>query len=104
VEVIRDRWGIPHIYAQHTEDLFFAQGYVMAQDRLWQMEMWRRDKEGRMAEVLGPQAIGRDRQARLLRYRGPMDDREWTSYHPDGKRIFEAQRFARRPWGIRDRP
>lgn len=90
VEVIRDRWGIPHIYAQHTEDLFFAQGYVMAQDRLWQMEMWRRDKEGRMAEVLGPQAIGRDRQARLLRYRGPMDDREWTSYHPDGKRIFEA--------------
>ncbi len=90
VEVIRDRWGIPHIYATNTDDLFFAQGYVMAQDRLWQMEMWRRDKEGRMAEILGPQAVGRDRQARLLRYRGPMDDREWTSYHPDGKRIFEA--------------
>lgn len=90
VEVIRDRWGIPHIYAQNTEDLFFAQGYVMAQDRLWQMEMWRREREGRMAEILGPQAVGRDRQARLLRYRGPMDDREWTSYHPDGKRIFEA--------------
>ncbi|MEO6222016.1 MAG: penicillin acylase family protein, partial [Vicinamibacterales bacterium] len=90
VEVIRDRWGIPHIYAQNTDDLFFAQGYVMAQDRLWQMEMWRRDKEGRMAEILGPQAVARDRQARLLRYRGPMDDREWTSYHPDGKRIFDA--------------
>ena len=90
VEVIRDRWGIPHIYAQNTDDLFFAQGYVMAQDRLWQMEMWRRDKEGRMAEILGPQAVARDRQARLLRYRGPMDDREWTSYHPEGKRIFEA--------------
>jgi penicillin amidase len=90
VEVIRDRWGIPHIYAKNTEDLFFAQGYVMAQDRLWQMEMWRREKEGRMAEVLGPQAVARDRQARLLRYRGPMDDREWTSYHPDGKRIFDA--------------
>ncbi|MBM3749951.1 MAG: penicillin acylase family protein [Acidimicrobiia bacterium] len=90
VEVIRDRWGIPHIYAQNTDDLFFAQGYVMAQDRLWQMELWRRDKEGRMAEILGPQAIDRDRQARLLRYRGPMDDREWTSYHPEGKRIFEA--------------
>jgi len=62
VEVIRDRWGIPHIYAQNTEDLFFAQGYVMAQDRLWQMEMWRREREGRMAEILGPQAVGRDRQ------------------------------------------
>lgn len=90
VEVIRDRWGIPHIYAQNTDDLFFAQGYVMAQDRLWQMEMWRRDKEGRMAEILGPQAVARDRQARLLRYRGPMDDREWASYHPEGKRIFDA--------------
>ena len=90
VEIVRDRWGIPHIYAQNTDDLFFAQGYVMAQDRLWQMELWRRDKEGRMAEIVGPGAIERDRQARLLRYRGPMDDREWTSYHPEGRRIFEA--------------
>ena len=46
-------WGVPHIYAQSTEDLFFAQGYVMAQDRLWQMEIWRRAAEGRLAEVLG---------------------------------------------------
>lgn len=90
VDVIRDQWGIPHIYAQNTDDLFFAQGYVMAQDRLWQMELWRRDKEGRMAEIVGPGAIERDRQARLLRYRGPMDDREWASYHPEGRRIFEA--------------
>lgn len=90
VEVIRDRWGIPHIYAQNTDDLFFAQGYVMAQDRLWQMELWRRQREGRMAEIVGPGAVGADRQARLLKYRGPMDDREWTSYHPDGRRIFEA--------------
>jgi len=90
VEVIRDRWGVPHIYAGSTEDLFMAQGYVMAQDRLWQMEMWRRQREGRLAEILGPGAVERDRQARLLRYRGPMDDREWTSYHPDGKRIFDA--------------
>ncbi len=90
VEVIRDRWGVPHIYAATTEDLFMAQGYVMAQDRLWQMEMWRRQREGRLAEILGPDAVERDRQARLLKYRGPMDDREWTSYHPDGKRIFDA--------------
>src|SRR5688572_1286043 len=90
VEVIRDTWGVPHIYAQNTDDLFFAQGYVMAQDRLWQMDQWRREREGRMAEILGPQAVDRDRQARLLKYRGPMDDREWTSYHPEGRRIFEA--------------
>jgi penicillin amidase len=67
-----------------------AQGFVMAQDRLWQMELWRREREGRMAEIVGPQAVERDRQARMLMYRGPMDDREWSSYHPDGKRIFDA--------------
>ena len=49
VEVIRDRWGVPHIYAETTEDLFFAQGFVAAQDRLWQMEIWRRNGEGRLA-------------------------------------------------------
>jgi len=90
VEVIRDRWGVPHIYASNVDDLFMAQGFVMAQDRLWQMEMWRRQKEGLLAEILGPQAVARDRAARLLRYRGPFDEREWTSYHPEGRRIFEA--------------
>jgi penicillin amidase len=90
VEVTRDRWGVPHIEARNTDDLFFAQGYVMGQDRLWQLEMWRRQREGRLSEILGPQAVGRDRQARLLMYRGPYDDSEWTSYHPDGKRIFTA--------------
>lgn len=90
VEVVRDRWGVPHIEARNTDDLFFAQGYVIAQDRLWQLEMWRRQREGRMAEILGPRAFERDRQARLLMYRGPFDDAEWTSYHPDGKRIFTA--------------
>ena len=62
VQVMRDRWGVPHIYAQNIDDLFFAQGYVMAQDRLWQMEMWRRQREGRMAEILGPSAVARDRR------------------------------------------
>src|SRR5262245_9175967 len=90
VEVIRDKWGIPHIYAQNVEDLFFAQGYVMAQDRLWQIDWWRRQREGRLAEILGPAAIERDRQSRLTKFRGPFDEREWTSYHPDGKRLFSA--------------
>jgi penicillin amidase len=90
VEVIRDEWGVPHIYAQNTEDLFFAQGYVMAQDRLWEMEWWRRQYEGRLSEVVGPAAFERDRLARLLMYRGPYDDSEWTNYHKDGRRIIQA--------------
>src|SRR5262249_2057206 len=90
VEIVRDTWGVPHISAQSTDDLFFAQGYVMAQDRLWQLEMWRRAGEGRMAEVAGPGAVRRDRAARLLKYRGPFDASEWTSYHPEGRRIFTA--------------
>ena len=90
VEVIRDEWGVPHIYAQNDDDLFFAQGYVMAQDRLWQMEMWRRWREGRLAEIFGPEALDYDRRVRLMMYRGPFDETEWTSYHPDARRLFTA--------------
>jgi penicillin G amidase len=90
VEVVRDQWGVPHIFARNTDDLFFAQGYVMGQDRLWQLEMWRRQREGRLSEILGPETADRDRQARLLMYRGTFDDPEFTSYHPEGKRIFTA--------------
>lgn len=90
VEVVRDEWGIPHIYAENQDDLFRAQGYVMAQDRLWQMEMWRRWREGRLAEIFGPEAIPYDIRARQMKYRGPWDASEWTSYHPDGESIFTA--------------
>ena len=90
VEVLRDEWGIPHIYARNTDDLFMAQGYVMAQDRLWQMEMWRRWHEGRLAEIFGAAAFDYDLRTRQMMFRGPWDDTEWTSYHPDGERIFTA--------------
>ena len=90
VEVIRDEWGVPHIYARNDDDLFFAQGYVMAQDRLWQMEMWRRWREGRLAEIFGPAALDYDRRVRLMMFRGPFDATEWTSYHPDAERLFTA--------------
>ena len=91
VTVVRDRWGVPHITARSTDDLFFAQGYVMAQDRLWQMEMWRRARRRTAGgDSSGRGAVARDRVARLLKYRGPFDDTEWTSYHPEGKRIFTA--------------
>ena len=89
VEVRRDRWGVPHIYAKSQRDLFFAQGFVAAQDRLFQMEMWRRQGEGRLSEVLGPSAVQRDRFARLFTYRGNMA-REWAAYGPDTKAIVTA--------------
>jgi len=66
VTVVRDRWGIPHIYAANTHDLFFAQGYVHAQDRFWQMEFWRRIGSGRLAEVLGESALESDRFIRTV--------------------------------------
>lgn len=89
VEVLRDRWGVPHIYAQNQHDLFFAQGFVAAQDRLFQMELWKRAGQGRLAEVLGPSALPRDIAARLLRYRGSMDA-EYQSYAPDTREILTA--------------
>jgi penicillin amidase len=89
VEVIRDQWGIPHIYAKTVEDLFFAQGFVAAGDRLWQLDLWRRIAEGKLAEILGPAAVNRDTLARLLRYRGDLDS-EWQSYGPGARAIVDA--------------
>lgn len=92
VEVVRDQWGIAHIYAKNQDDLFFAQGVVVAQDRLYQIDWWRRVALGETAEVLGPSAVEADRFARLIRYRGDMD-REWASYSPDARAI--ATSFTR---------
>jgi len=66
VEVIRDAWGVPHIYAANNDDLFFAQGYVQAQDRLFQMDLNRRLGLGRLAEVTGPLGVTFDKFARYL--------------------------------------
>src|SRR5207253_5998373 len=63
VEVLRDEWGIPHIYAKNQADLFFAQGFVTAQDRLFQIDLWRRIGLGQTAELFGKEAIEADRFA-----------------------------------------
>src|SRR5215471_3671480 len=89
VEVLRDRWGIPHIYARNADDLFFAQGFVAAQDRLFQIDLWRRVAIGQTAEVVGKQGLAADRFARLLKYRGDPDA-EWASYAPDARQIATA--------------
>jgi penicillin amidase len=89
VEVLRDQWGVPHIYARNEDDLFFSQGFIAAQDRLFQMDLWRRVNVGETSELLGRRGLESDLVARLLRYRGDMKP-EWSSYSPDGQRIATA--------------
>jgi len=69
VEVLRDKWGVPHIYARSTHDLLFAQGFVHAQERLWQMDFNRRLVAGRLSEILGPVSLPLDRWIRTLTMR-----------------------------------
>ncbi len=66
VTIYRDEWGVPHIYAETTHDLFFAQGYVHAQDRFWQMEYYRRLGSGRLSELFGQRTLEFDRFIRTL--------------------------------------
>jgi penicillin amidase len=89
VEILKDRWGVSHIYAGSEHDLFFAQGYNVARDRLFQLEIWRRQATGTMAEILGPRMVARDTGARLLRFRGDMGE-EMAHYHPRGREIISA--------------
>lgn len=89
VEILRDRWGISHIYARNEHDLFFAQGYSAARDRLFQLELWRRQATGTVAEILGPRELKRDIGTRLFRFRGDMQ-RELSAYHPHGAAIVQA--------------
>jgi penicillin amidase len=89
ITLTRDSAGIVHIEAQNEHDLFFAQGYSAARDRLFQLELWRRQATGTMAEALGPRWVPRDRAARLMAYRGSMAT-ELAHYHPRGARIIQA--------------
>src|SRR6185436_6838410 len=89
VEIIRDRSGIPHIYAGNEHDLFFAQGYNAARDRLFQLELWRRSATGTVAEILGPGELKRDVVARLHMFRGELKA-ELAWYHPRGEAIVGA--------------
>lgn len=89
VTVLRDSSGVNHIYANNEHDLFFAQGYCAARDRLFQFEIWRRQATGTVSEILGPEEIKRDIGTRLFSFRGDMDA-ELNHYHPHGKEIITA--------------
>ena len=89
VEILKDRWGISHIYAESEHDLFFAQGYNAARDRLFQLELWRRQATGTVAEMLGPRELQRDIGTRLFKFRKDLVQ-ELTHYHPKGAAIVNA--------------
>lgn len=89
VEIIRDEYGVNHIYAQNEHDLFFAQGYCAAKDRLFQFEMWRRQATGTVSEILGSRELKRDIGARLFKFRGNITQ-ELNHYHPRGEQIISA--------------
>jgi penicillin amidase len=89
VEIIQDRWGISHIYAGTEHDLFFAQGFSAARDRLFQFEVWRRQVHGTVAEILGPRELNRDIGTRLFKFRGDLTQ-ELNHYHPRGDQIINA--------------
>ncbi len=89
VKILRDKWGVSHIYASTEHDLFFAQGYNVAHDRLFQLELWRRQATGTMAEITGRKELKRDIANRLFMYRGDLEQ-ELNWYHPHGSLIIEA--------------
>lgn len=89
VEVLRDRWGVPHIYAGNLHDLFFAVGYAQAQDRLWQMEFNRRLASGSLSEVAGEGALEADRLVRRIGFRR-VAEADWPDAEATERAVMEA--------------
>ena len=106
VRIDRDRWGIPHIFAENDADLFVAFGYAMAQDRLWQLDFLRRKGSGRLAEVLGPGGEGLELLARTTGFKNILEldilartvglrriaEKEWTTLSAEVRAIVAAKR------------
>lgn len=86
VEIVRDRWGVPHIYAANEPDVLFAQGFVHAQDRLFQMEYTRRLARGTLAERFGIAALTADRWSRIIGF--------WRCVQQDAAHLGAAERAA----------
>lgn len=88
-DVLRDRWGVPQIYAGDPHDLFLAQGYVSAQDRFWQMDVQRHITAGRMAELFGKGQVDTDRVVRTLGWRR-VAEQELTMLSPGTRAALQA--------------
>jgi penicillin amidase len=121
VKILRDRWGVPHILAENYPDLFFAQGFVHAQDRLWQMEFNRRLVAGRLSEILGEVSLLLDRWMRIIGMRR-VAEKEFSLLEASTQAILTAYaeginarirqghlpveftllRFRPEPWNVTD--
>jgi penicillin amidase len=104
VEVVRDREGVPHIFARTTDDLYAAMGFVHAQDRLWQMELQRRTGQGRLSEIFGERTLGADIFLRTLDLYGHAE-RSLAVLPAEAKRALEAyaegvNAYLKRPLGF----
>src|ERR671918_1126151 len=89
VRIVRDAYAVPHIEAESFRDAVFAQGFVHAQDRLWQMDFRRRLGSGRLAEVLGPAALPTDRFMRTLGFAAAAEA-SLAHLRPDTVALLEA--------------
>jgi penicillin G amidase len=89
VTLRRDQHGVPHIDAATQHDMFVAQGYVTAQDRLWQMDVYRRNANGELAEVLGPSLLRHDKAQRMFQFRNTAH-RIYLSLPPEERARYEA--------------
>jgi penicillin amidase len=89
VEVVRDRWGVPHLFARNERDLFFAQGYVHAQDRLWQMCFNRVVGAGRLASLFGAGPLPTDRYLRALGLRR-LAERDLARLTPETRELLDS--------------
>jgi penicillin amidase len=97
VRVVRDQFGIANIYASSTEDLFAAQGYVHASERMWQMEVWRRISSGRLSELFGDDSLENDRYIRTLGWRHAAEQ-DWTVMSPEGRLALESYATGVNAW------
>ena len=106
VTVRRDQHGVPHIDAATQEDMFVAQGYVTAQDRLWQMDAFRRNANGELAEVMGPSLLRHDKAQRMFQFRNtahriyanlPAEERARYEAYARGVNLYIAQHLDALP-------
>jgi penicillin G amidase len=89
VAVERDQWGVPHIRAASVEDLAEAQGYVMTQDRLWQMDLLRRVARGQLSEILGPRTLSIDKEFRTYGF-ARAAERDSSLLDAESRNVIEA--------------
>jgi len=97
VEILRDGNGVPHLFASSERDALFAQGFVHAQDRLWQMALNRQTLSGRLSEWMGPLALHSDRVSRILGH-SEMAERLWAQFPADERELLEAYAAGVNAW------